>query len=57
MSQRRNHNPGHKNCMCNKCGNEAHAKPNSQHRRCPGQEGAVRPKHDCLPSGQRGLWQ
>lgn len=52
-----------KNCTCNKCLVEAHAIPNSRHRRCPGSapsEGEsvkLRAKDGKIPFVQRGKWE
>jgi hypothetical protein len=54
----RNHNPAFRNCICSKCGAEAHTKPETKHRRCTGQEKqGVKEKHAPKLSWQdRGSW-
>jgi len=62
---KRNHSPNFKACMCSVCGAEAVSSPGKRHRRCTGQkpsgetEGpvAIRPKHQAIPSANKGVWQ
>lgn len=48
---------GFGNCTCSICGEKAHAKPGSQHRRCASSPNIpVRDKREKLPSAKRGTW-
>jgi len=46
-----------KNCICDKCGAEAHTVQGSQHRRCSGGSKEPRDKDKKMPSCERGTWQ
>ena len=48
---------GFKDCRCDKCKAEAHARSGSQHRRCGGPEAGITPKRTKKPSSHRGVWQ
>ncbi len=46
-----------KNCMCDRCGAEAHSIAGKTHRRCPGQQDQpIRAKHDPAAPESRGKW-
>lgn len=62
---KRNHNSAFKPSTCSVCSAQAITTSGKRHRRCTGQkhdvpEGAsvpIRPKHDLIPSANRGTWQ
>ena len=47
---------GFGNHTCTVCGEKAHTKAASQHRRCNGPGLPIRDKRDKLPSAKRGTW-
>jgi hypothetical protein len=57
MATKRVHVNSAKNCVCQRCSFEAHAVPDTLHRRCGGTEGApLRSVHENAPVRERGRW-
>ncbi len=57
MAKKRTHVNNAKLCKCDKCGAQAHAIPDTPHRRCGGGDGTqLRPKHEGMDPANRGRW-